>query len=218
MNKNCSYPHLLKPLDLGFTTLKNRAIMGSMHTGLEESPNGIERMAEFYATRARGGVALIITGGVGPSSSGTLGPGAAKMTTEEESDAHKVVTQRVHDADGKICLQLIHGGRQCYHNQLVGASSIQAPIYPFQPHPLANEEVEIEIEAFVNASLLAQRAGYDGVEIMGSEGYLINQFLVTRANNRDDCWGGSYENRIRLAVEIVKQTRAAVSRPPSPPC
>jgi 2,4-dienoyl-CoA reductase (NADPH2) len=201
------YPHLLKPLDLGFTTLRNRVIMGSMHTGLEEQPNGHARQAAFFARRAEGGVALMVTGGIGVSDRGVLGPGASKMTNETEASHHRVITEAVHNAGGKILMQALHGGRQSYHNQLVAPSAKQAPIYPFKPHALTAEEVEQEIESFVSAAALAKWAGYDGVEIMGSEGYLINQFLTPRVNERDDQWGGSYENRMRFPLEIVRRTR-----------
>jgi 2,4-dienoyl-CoA reductase (NADPH2) len=206
------YPHLLKPLDLGFTTLRNRVIMGSMHTGLEEQPNGYARQAAFFARRAEGGVALIVTGGIGVSNRGVLGPGASKMTNEDEARHHRVITEAVHNAGGKILMQALHGGRQSYHNQLVAPSAKQAPIYPFKPHALSGDEVEQEIESFVNAALLAKWAGYDGVEIMGSEGYLINQFLTPRVNERDDQWGGSYENRMRFPLEIVRRTRERCGR------
>ncbi len=204
------YPNLLAPLDLGFTTLKNRVLMGSMHTGLEESPNGFEKMAAFYAERARGGVGIIVTGGIAPNEAGAVGPGAGKMSNEEESDEHKVVTQAVHEAGGKICMQILHAGRYAYHPKLVAPSAVQAPINPFVPHELTEEEIEEQIEAFVNCAALAQRAGYDGVEVMGSEGYFINQFIVSHVNKRTDRWGGSYENRIRLPLEIVSQIRERV--------
>jgi len=204
------YPRLMEPLDLGFTTLKNRTLMGSMHTGLEESPNGFEKMAAFYAERARGGVGLIVTGGIAPNLEGAVGPGAGKRSTQEEADEHKIVTQAVHDAGGKICMQILHAGRYAYHPKLVAPSAIQAPINPFVPHELSEDEIESQIEAFVNCSALAQQAGYDGVEIMGSEGYFINQFIVTHVNKRTDRWGGSYENRMRLPIEIVKRVRERV--------
>ncbi len=204
------YPNLLAPLDLGFTTLRNRTLMGSMHLGLEERPNGFARLAAFYAERARGGVGLIVTGGIGPNVEGSVGPGAAKMTTEEESDQHKVITQAVHEADGKICMQILHAGRYAYHPKLVAPSAIQAPINPFVPNELDDAGIEKQINDYVTASVLAQRAGYDGVEIMGSEGYFINQFIVERTNKRTDRWGGSYENRIRLPIEIVRRVREQV--------
>ncbi len=204
------YPHMLAPLDLGFTTLKNRILMGSMHTGLEESPNGFEKMAAFYAERARGGVGIIVTGGIAPNEAGAVGPGAGKMSTAEEAEEHQVVTQAVHEAGGKICMQILHAGRYAYHPKLVAPSAVQAPINPFVPHELSDDEVEEQIDAFVNCAAMAQKAGYDGVEIMGSEGYFINQFIVSHTNKRDDRWGGSYENRIRLPLEIVRRVREKV--------
>ncbi len=203
------YPHLLSPLDLGFTTLKNRVLMGSMHVGLEEAPNGFERMAAFYAERAEGGVGLIVTGGIAPNPRAAPWPGGAKMSTEEEADHHRVVTRAVHDHGGKIAMQILHFGRYAYSSELVGPSAIKAPINPFVPHPLSGEEVEQTIADFVNTARLAQYAGYDGVEVMGSEGYLINEFIAARTNQRDDEWGGSYENRIRFPVEIVRRVREA---------
>ena len=205
-----TYPHLLAPLDLGFTTLKNRVLMGSMHVGLEEAPQGFERMAAFYAERARGGVGLIVTGGIAPNERARPMPGGAAMTTQAEADKHKVVTQAVHDAGGKICMQILHFGRYAYHPELVAPSSLKAPISPFRPHALTGAEVEQTIEDYANAAALAQSAGYDGVEIMGSEGYLINEFIAAQTNQRDDAWGGSYENRIRFPLEIVRRTRARV--------
>ena len=205
-----AFPHLLAPLDLGFTTLRNRTLMGSMHTGLEEMPNGFERMAAFFAERARGGVGLIVTGGVGPNEEGSVRAGAAKLSTQEEAEEHKVVTQAVHEAGGKICMQILHAGRYAYSPQLVGPSAIQAPINPFTPRELDEEGIEKQIRDFVNCASLAQEAGYDGVEVMGSEGYFINQFLVAHTNHRTDRWGGSYENRMRLPVEIVRRVREAV--------
>jgi 2,4-dienoyl-CoA reductase (NADPH2) len=210
MSQNPHYPHMLEPLDLGFTTLKNRVLMGSMHTGLEEAKNGFHRMAEFYAERARGGVGLIVTGGIGPNEEGAVYQGGAKMNTVEEADNHKLVTERVHAEGGKICMQILHAGRYAYTPKLIAPSAIQAPINPFKPHELSDEEVEEQIEAFVNCASLAQYAGYDGVEIMGSEGYFINQFIVEHTNQRKDRWGGSFENRIRLPIEIVKRVRAKV--------
>lgn len=204
------YPLLNSPLDLGFTTLKNRVLMGSMHVGLEEAPNGFNRMAAFYAERAAGGVGLIVTGGIAPNSRAAPWPGGSKMTTTEEADHHKAVTKAVHDAGGKIAMQILHFGRYAYSSELVGPSAIKAPINPFVPHPLTGEEVEQTIEDFVNAAYLAQYAGYDGVEVMGSEGYLINEFIAARTNQRDDEWGGSYENRIRFPVEIVRRVREKV--------
>ena len=204
------YPHLLEPLDLGFTKLRNRTLMGSMHTGLEEVKGGFDRLAAFYAERARGGVGLIVTGGIGPNSEGAVFQHAAKMSTEEESDKHKVITQAVHEADGKICMQILHAGRYAYSPELVAPSAIQAPINPFKPKELDEAGIQKQIDDYVNCAALAQRAGYDGVEIMGSEGYFINQFIVNHTNHRTDQWGGSYENRIRLPIEIVRRVRERV--------
>ncbi len=207
-----AYPHMLAPLDLGFTTLPNRVLMGSMHVGLEEAKDGFNRMAAFYAERARGGVGLIVTGGIAPNDRGRPMPGGARMTTEEEAAKHRVVTQAVHDAGGKIAMQILHFGRYAYHPELVAPSALQAPINPFRPNPLSTEEVHQTIDDFVRCAALAQSAGYDGVEIMGSEGYLLNEFIAARTNHRDDEWGGAYENRIRFPVEIVRRTRARVGQ------
>ncbi|ELS43818.1 NADPH-dependent 2,4-dienoyl-CoA reductase [Pseudomonas syringae] len=204
------YPHLLAPLDLGFTTLRNRTLMGSMHTGLEERPGGFERMATYFAERARGGVGLMVTGGIAPNEEGGVYDGAAKLTNVEEADRHRLVTRAVHEAGGKICLQILHAGRYAYSRKQVAPSAIQAPINPFMPRELDEEGIEKQIADFVNCSALARSAGYDGVEIMGSEGYFINQFLAAHTNRRTDRWGGSYENRMRLAVEIVRRVREAV--------
>ncbi|OBS33337.1 NADPH-dependent 2,4-dienoyl-CoA reductase [Pseudomonas syringae] len=204
------YPHLLAPLDLGFTTLRNRTLMGSMHTGLEERPGGFERMATYFAERARGGVGLMVTGGIAPNEEGGVYDGAAKLTNAEEADRHRIVTRAVHEAGGKICLQILHAGRYAYSRKQVAPSAIQAPINPFMPRELDEEGIEKQIADFVNCSALARSAGYDGVEIMGSEGYFINQFLAAHTNHRTDRWGGSYENRMRLAVEIVRRVREAV--------
>jgi 2,4-dienoyl-CoA reductase (NADPH2) len=204
------YPHLLAPLDLGFTTLRNRTLMGSMHTGLEERPGGFERMATYFAERARGGVGLMVTGGIAPNEEGGVYDGAAKLTNAEEADRHRLVTRAVHEAGGKICLQILHAGRYAYSRKQVAPSAIQAPINPFMPRELDEEGIEKQIADFVNCSALARSAGYDGVEIMGSEGYFINQFLAAHTNHRTDRWGGSYENRMRLAVEIVRRVREAV--------
>ncbi|NDP40754.1 MAG: NADPH-dependent 2,4-dienoyl-CoA reductase [Rhodoferax sp.] len=206
------YPHLLQPLDLGFTTLPNRVLMGSMHVGLEEAKDGFARMAAFYAERAAGGVGLIVTGGIAPNDRARPMPGGARLTTEDEADKHKVVTQAVHDAGGKIAMQILHFGRYAYHPDLVAPSALQAPINPFRPNPLSTEEVAQTIDDFVRCAALAQSAGYDGVEIMGSEGYLLNEFIAARTNQRDDEWGGSYENRIRFPVEIVRRTRERVGK------
>ena len=207
---NPHYPHLMSPLDLGFTTLKNRVLMGSMHTGLEERPNGFERMAVYFAERARGGVGLMVTGGIGPNEEGGVYAGAAKLSTPEEAEKHKIVTQAVHAAGSKICMQILHAGRYAYSPKSVGPSAIQAPINPFKPTELDEDGIEKQIVDFVNCAVLAQSAHYDGVEIMGSEGYFINQFLAKHTNHRTDRWGGSYENRMRLAVEIVRRVREAV--------
>ncbi|WP_420598532.1 FAD-dependent oxidoreductase [Neptuniibacter sp.] len=205
-----AYPNLLQPLDLGFTTLKNRVLMGSMHLGLEEAPNGFERMAEFYAERARGGVALIVTGGIGPNKEGAVHGHAAQMATSEDVKNHQIVTDRLHKEGGKICMQILHTGRYAYNPQPVAPSAIQAPINPFPPKELSEDGIEQQIRDFVNCASLAKEAGYDGVEIMGSEGYLINQFIAARTNQRDDDWGGEYEQRIRFALKTVRRVREAV--------
>ena len=204
------HPHLLEPLDLGFTTLTNRVIMGSMHVGLEEAPDGFERMAEFYAERARGGVGLIITGGIAPNPEGATYTGAAKLTTPEEVAEHKIITDAVHTAGGRIAMQILHTGRYAFSEESVAPSALQAPINPFTPRALTDEEVERTIEDFVHTAELAREAGYDGVEIMGSEGYLINQFIASATNRREGPWGGTYENRMRFPLEIVRRTRARV--------
>ncbi|NRP09412.1 MULTISPECIES: FAD-dependent oxidoreductase [unclassified Marinobacterium] len=205
-----AYPNLLQPLDLGFTTLKNRVLMGSMHLGLEEAPNGFERMAEFYAERARGGVALIVTGGIGPNKEGAVHGHAAQMASSEDVKNHRIVTDRVHQEGGKICMQILHTGRYAYNPQPIAPSAIQAPINPFPPKELSEDDIEQQIRDFVNCASLAKEAGYDGVEIMGSEGYLINQFIAARTNQRDDGWGGEYDQRIRFALETVRRVREAV--------
>ncbi|GAA3093654.1 NADPH-dependent 2,4-dienoyl-CoA reductase [Streptomyces rectiviolaceus] len=204
------YPNLLNPLDLGFTTLPNRVLMGSMHVGLEEAPNGFRRMAEFYATRARGGVGLIVTGGIAPNELGRPWDGGAKLTTEAEAEEHAGITAAVHAEGGKIAMQILHFGRYAYHEGLVAPSAIKAPISPFVPRALEDDEVEQTIEDFVRAAELAKLAGYDGVEVMGSEGYLINEFIAAPTNQREDRWGGAYENRIRFPVEIVRRIRERV--------
>lgn len=204
------YPHLLSPLDLGFTTLPNRVLMGSMHVGLEEAENGFARMAAFYAARARGGVGLIVTGGIAPNEAGRPYDGGAKLTTEAEVAQHRTVTDAVHAAGGRIAMQILHFGRYAYHPGLVAPSAIQAPISPFTPNELTDDEVEQTVEDYVRAAELAKSAGYDGVEIMGSEGYLINEFIAGATNQRTDRWGGSYENRVRFPLEIVRRTRERV--------
>ncbi|MHA6758733.1 NADPH-dependent 2,4-dienoyl-CoA reductase [Streptacidiphilus sp. PAMC 29251] len=204
------YPHLLAPLDLGFTTLPNRVLMGSMHLGLEEAENGFERLAAFYAARARGGVGLMVTGGIAPNAEGRPSPHGAKLTTAEEAEQHRVVTAAVHAAGSRIALQILHFGRYASHPDLVAPSALQAPISRFTPRALSGAEIEQTIEDFVRTAALAQQAGYDGVEVMGSEGYLINEFIAAETNHRTDDWGGSYENRIRFPVEIVRRVRERV--------
>ncbi|MEU5425685.1 NADPH-dependent 2,4-dienoyl-CoA reductase [Streptomyces olivoreticuli] len=204
------YPHLLSPLDLGFTTLPNRVLMGSMHVGLEEAENGFERMAAFYAARARGGVGLIVTGGIAPNEAGRPWAGGASLTTEAEAGRHRVVTDAVHREGGKIAMQILHFGRYAHHPDLVAPSALKAPIAADVPHALTDDEVERTVEDFVRAAGLAKLAGYDGVEIMGSEGYLINEFIAPATNHRTDRWGGSYGNRIRFPVEIVRRVRERV--------
>ncbi|TCS60426.1 2,4-dienoyl-CoA reductase (NADPH2) [Primorskyibacter sedentarius] len=203
------YPHLLSPLDLGFTTLKNRVLMGSMHTGLEETKDW-NRAAEFYATRARGGVALMVTGGMAPNPEGGVFPGAAGLYTPEDIANHRIVTDRVHDAGGKIAMQILHAGRYAYSPDCVAPSAVKSPISPFPPRELDEDGIEKQIADIVTSATRAREAGYDGVEIMGSEGYFLNQFLVTHTNKRTDRWGGSYENRMRLPVEVVRRVREAV--------
>ncbi|MGX7825451.1 FAD-dependent oxidoreductase [Actinokineospora sp. 24-640] len=205
-----SYPTLLSTLDLGFTTLRNRVVMGSMHTGLEDSARDTPKLAAYFAERARGGVGLIITGGYAPNRVGWLKPFSGKLTTAAEARRHRAVTDAVHAEGGKIALQILHAGRYAYHPFSVSASAVKAPINPFRPRALSDRGVRAQIRAFVRCAVLARQAGYDGVEIMGSEGYFINQFLAPRTNKRTDRWGGTPENRRRVAVEIVRQTRAAV--------
>jgi 2,4-dienoyl-CoA reductase (NADPH2) len=205
-----AYPHLLAPLDLGFTRLKNRVIMGSMHTGLEEAKNGFERLAAYYAERARGGVGLIVTGGISPNQQGLTFSGATALDKADKVAQHRLVTDAVHQAGSKICMQILHTGRYAYSPNAIAPSAIKAPINAFIPKAVSSEEIEQQIEDFAYSAKLAQQAGYDGVEVMGSEGYFLNQFIVTRTNQRDDEWGGSYDNRTRLAIEVVKRVRAAV--------
>ena len=207
---NNQYPHMLAPLDLGFTQLKNRVLMGSMHTNLEEQPGGFERLAAYFAERALGGVGLIVTGGIAPNEEGAVFMGAAKLSTAEETEQHRLVTKAVHEAGGKICMQILHAGRYAYSKLAVAPSAIQSPISPFPPKELDQDGIEKQINDFVDTSELAQKAGYDGIEIMGSEGYFINQFIVAHVNKRDDEWGGSYQNRTRLAVDIVRKVRETV--------
>jgi len=204
------FPNLFKPLDLGFTTLKNRVLMGSMHTNLEERPNGFERLATFYAERARGEAGLIVTGGIAPNTEGAVFRGASKLTELSEVEHHQKITNAVKKEDGKICMQILHAGRYAYSDELVAPSPIKSPINPFVPKPLSHDEVLKTIDDYANCAHLAQQAGYNGVEIMGSEGYFINQFIVKKTNHRDDDWGGSYANRIKLPIEIIKAVRAKV--------
>lgn len=202
-----TYPALFTPLDVGPFTLKNRFLMGSMHTGLEEAKQGFERMAAFYAERARGGVALIVTGGIAPNDEGVTYPGAAKLTSEAEVASHRLITEAVQAEGGRICLQILHTGRYAYVPNNVSASALQAPINPFKPRELSGEDIEKTIADFVRCARLAKQAGYDGVEVMGSEGYLINQFTTLRTNHRADEWGGDIEHRITLAERIVREIR-----------
>ncbi|MEW1901663.1 NADPH-dependent 2,4-dienoyl-CoA reductase [Streptomyces sp. NPDC086147] len=204
------YPHLLSPLDLGFTTLPNRVIMGSMHVGLEEAEHGFERMAAFYAERARGGVGLIVTGGIAPNEAGRPWDGGAKLTTAEEVAEHRLITDAVHREGGRIAMQILHFGRYAYHPALVAPSALKAPISPFPPNELTDAEVEQTVEDYVRCAELAREAGYDGVEVMGSEGYLVNEFIAAATNRRTDRWGGSYENRVRFPLEIVRRIRERV--------
>jgi 2,4-dienoyl-CoA reductase (NADPH2) len=207
MSGSQKYSHLLQPLDLGFTQLRNRVIMGSMHTGLEEV--SMERQAAYFARRAEGGVGLIITGGIATSPEGGLAPGSSGMFTEKDAEHHSIVTRAVHEAGGKIAMQALHAGRQSFHPDMLSPSAKQSPIYPFVPKAMTDEDIERELSNWANACRLAQQAGYDGVEVMGSEGYLLNQFLTTRGNERDDQWGGSYENRMRYPLDVVRRIRAA---------
>ncbi|MFA0412554.1 FAD-dependent oxidoreductase [Vibrio renipiscarius] len=204
------YPNLLKPLDLGFTQLPNRVLMGSMHTGLEEDKRGLDKLAAFYAERAKGGVGLIVTGGFSPNLRGRLHPFSAEFSKTKHADAHRVVTDAVHQHGGKIALQLLHAGRYAMHPFAQSASAIKAPIARFAPSEMSEKQILKTIEAFANSARLAQQAGYDGVEVMGSEGYLINQFICQRTNNRYDDWGGSYQNRMRLPLDIIKAIRQVV--------
>ncbi|WP_332309536.1 NADPH-dependent 2,4-dienoyl-CoA reductase [Bisbaumannia pacifica] len=204
------YPNLFRPLTLGHLTLPNRILMGSMHTNLEEVPDGFARLAAFYAERARAGVGLIVTGGIAPNSEGAVFEGAAKLTTAEEAAAHRQVVEAVHGEGGRLCLQILHAGRYAYSPALVAPSALQAPINPFLPRALEGAEVEAQIEDYVRCAQLAREAGYDGIEVMGSEGYLINQFVCARTNHREDEWGGSFDKRIRFPVEIVRRIREAL--------
>ena len=209
MNEPAPYPHLFRPLELGFTTLRNRVLMGSMHTGLEDRASDFPKLAAYFAERSAGGVGLIVTGGFAPNIVGWLKPFASRMSMPWHPRRHRQVTSAVHAHDGKICLQLLHAGRYAYHPLSVSASKLKAPINPFTPRALSARGVERQIRDFANAAKLAREAGYDGVEIMGSEGYLLNQFTVARTNKRDDAWGGDAAKRMRFAVEIVRRVREA---------
>jgi 2,4-dienoyl-CoA reductase (NADPH2) len=206
------YPHIFEPLDLGFTTLKNRILMGSMHTGLEEEKNGLERISAYYAERAKGGVGLIVTGGISPNIQGWTGPFAARMSTKKHAKHHQKITKAVHKEGGKICMQILHAGRYGYHPFNVAPSKIKSPITPFKPFKLSQSGIKRTIRDFVNCAQLSKLAGYDGIEIMGSEGYLINQFIAKKTNKRSDNYGGDYQNRMRLPIELVKQTREALGK------
>jgi 2,4-dienoyl-CoA reductase (NADPH2) len=205
-----TYPNLFRPLDLGFITLPNRIAMGSMHTQLESRPDGMERLAAFYAERARGGAALIATGGFSPNDAGNLGEHRAQFSTREDAQRHRVIPRAVHEAGGRIVLQLLHSGRYGFHDRIVAPSAIKSPINARAPREMTLEEIERTLCDFVAAAQLAREAGYDGVELMGSEGYLITQFLALRTNQRRDEWGGTLENRMRFAAELVQRTRRAV--------
>ncbi|MCG9730784.1 NADPH-dependent 2,4-dienoyl-CoA reductase [Shewanella sp. Isolate13] len=205
-----SFPHLLEPLDLGFTQLKNRVLMGSMHTGLEEEKGGFEKLAAFYKERALGGVGLIVTGGISPNLRGRLAPNACQLSFPWQVKKHTIVTKAVHEAGGKICMQLLHAGRYGYHPFSSAPSKIKSPITPFTPSAMSTRQVACTIKDYATSAALAKKAGYDGVEVMGSEGYLINQFISSRTNKRTDKWGGAFENRAQFPLEIVKQIRAKV--------
>ena len=209
MNHNAAFPHLLAPLDLGFTSLANRTLMGSMHTGLEEEKGGFDKLAAFYRARAKGGVGLIVTGGISPNMRGRLAPMGCELSKFWHVAKHKKITAAVHEFPTKICLQLLHAGRYSYHPFSVSASKVKSPINPFTPKAMSVREIKGTIKDFAHSAKLAKRAGYDGVEIMGSEGYLINQFSCVKVNKRTDEWGGSIENRMRLAIETIRAVRAS---------
>lgn len=210
MSQPTPYPHLLEPLDLGFVKVRNRSLMGSMHIGLEEEKGGMEKMAAFYAERAKGGAGIIVTGGVAPNIAGWVSPFAGRMSSKRHAKKHQVITEAVHKEGGLICMQILHTGRYGYHPFAVSASNIKSPISPFKPKALSDRKIWKTIKDYANSAKYAQLAGYDGVEVMGSEGYLINQFFCERTNKRNDQWGGSLENRARLAIETVKQVREKV--------
>jgi len=207
---NQHFPKMMEPLELGFTTLRNRVLMGSMHTGLEEDKNGVERMAAFFAERARGGVGLIVTGGFGPNAEGATHPHTNLIKSDEDALKHKPITDAVHAEGGKICMQILHTGRYAFNPNSVAPSAIQAPINPFKPKELDAEGIDKQIQDIVGMAKFAQVGGYDGVEIMGSEGYFLNQFLAKRTNQRDDEFGGEYKNRMKVAIDTVRRTREAV--------
>lgn len=210
MNSHPKYPKLFTPIEISGITLPNRAIMGSMHTGLEEAKGGFQKMAEYFAARARGGVGLMITGGVAPNRQGWVGPFSIKLTRRSEIKKHRIITDAVHKEGGRICMQILHAGRYGYHPLCVAPSAIKAPINRFKPRALSGRGVERTIKHFVRCAKLAKEAGYDGVEVMGSEGYLINEFISSKTNKRTDQWGGSYENRMRFPIEIVRRIREEV--------
>src|SRR4051812_21739536 len=206
------YGRLFAPLDLGFMRLPNRIVMGSMHTGLEDRARDFPKLAAYFAARARGGAGLLVSGGIAPNRAAWGKPFAGKLSASREVARHRLVTEAVHQAGGRICMQILHTGRYAYHPFPVAPSALRAPINRFRPRALSSDGVRDQISDFVNCASLAREAGYDGVEIMGSEGYFINEFLAPRTNKRGDEWGGSLENRARLALEVVRQTRAAVGR------
>ena len=207
-----SFPHLLEPLDLGFTQLKNRVLMGSMHTGLEEEKGGFEKLAVFYQERALGGVGLIVTGGISPNLRGRLAPNGCQLSFPWQVSKHKKVTKAVHDGGSKICIQLLHAGRYGYHPFSVAPSKLKSPISPFMPSPMSARQIRGTIKDYATSSALAKKAGYDGVEVMGSEGYLINEFISASTNVRDDDWGGSFDKRIKFPLEIVRSIREKVGK------
>src|SRR6186713_1884926 len=206
------YGRLFAPLDLGFTRLPNRIVMGSMHTGLEDRARDFPKLAAYFAARARGGAGLLVSGGIAPNRAAWAKPFAGKLSDPREVARHRLVTAAVHAEGGRICMQILHTGRYAYHPLAVAPSRIKAPISPFTPRELSDRGVERQVSAFVRCAVLAQEAGYDGIEVMGSEGYFINQFLVARTNRRADRWGGSWPNRMRLPLEILSRTRTAVGR------
>ena len=209
---NTKFPKLFEPLDLGFTSIKNRVLMGSMHTGLEETKGGYEKMAAYFGERAKGGVGLIVTGGIAPNKAGMVAPFSSTMSSKKSAEKHKVITEAVHKYNGKICMQILHTGRYAFHPFAVAPSPLKAPISPFKPWEMSKKRIEKTIDDFAKAARLAQHANYDGVEIMGSEGYLINQFIAAKTNKRTDEWGGVYENRIKFPLEIVRRIRQAVGK------